>query len=66
MYPTAEERLSVRVDQAKQVLDEIGMSGERIDFWRTKDAAEVCWSAFWEFSKRKLAMMDSEQRGGES
>jgi formate dehydrogenase beta subunit len=54
LYPTAEERLSVRVRRAKGVLDEIGLGGERIDHWRTEISAEVSWSAFWELSKRKL------------
>ncbi|MCK5557284.1 MAG: hydrogenase iron-sulfur subunit, partial [Candidatus Hydrogenedentes bacterium] len=54
LYPTAEERLSARVQKAKGVLDEIGLGGERIDHWRTEDSAEVSWSAFWEISKRKL------------
>jgi len=63
MYPTAEERLGQRVDQVKQILDEIGLDGERIDLWRTKDSAEVSWTAFWEISKRKLAHVEAKQRG---
>jgi len=63
MYPTAEERLSMRVDQVKRILDEIGVGGERVDLWRTKETAEVSWSAFWEVSKRKLALVGAEQRG---
>jgi NADPH-dependent glutamate synthase beta subunit-like oxidoreductase/coenzyme F420-reducing hydrogenase delta subunit len=54
LYPTAEERLSARVQKAKSVLDEIGLGGERIDHWKTETSAEVSWSAFWEISKRKL------------
>lgn len=63
MYPTAEERLSARVDQVKRILDEIGIGGERVDLWRTKEAAEVSWSAFWEVSKRKSALVGADQRG---
>lgn len=63
LYPTAEERLGARVDQVKRILDEIGVGGERIDLWRTKESAEVSWTAFWEISKRKLALMEAEQRG---
>ncbi|UCH33774.1 MAG: FAD-dependent oxidoreductase [Armatimonadota bacterium] len=63
LYPTAEERLSTRVDQVKQVLDEIGLGGERIDLWRTKESAEVSWTAFWQVSRRKLALIEAEQRG---
>jgi formate dehydrogenase beta subunit len=63
LYPTAEERLRARVEEAKRVLEEIGLSGERIDLWRTKDSAEVSWTAFWEISRRKLARMDAERQG---
>ncbi|UCC68989.1 MAG: FAD-dependent oxidoreductase [Armatimonadota bacterium] len=63
LYPTGEERLGARVEEAKRVLEEIGMSGERIDLWRTKDSAEVSWTAFWEISRRKLALMKDEQQG---
>jgi formate dehydrogenase beta subunit len=63
LYPTAEERLGARVEEAKRVLEEIGLSGERIDLWRTKDSAEVSWTAFWEISRRKLASMDAERQG---
>ena len=63
LYPTAEERLAARVDQVKRILDEIDVGGERIDLWRTKQAAEVSWTAFWEISKRKLARVEAEQRG---
>jgi formate dehydrogenase beta subunit len=63
LYPTAEERLATRVEQVKRILDEIGVGGERIDLWRTKEAAEVSWTAFWEVSKRKLARLEAEHRG---
>jgi len=61
LYPTAEERLRARVDEVKRILDEIGLGGERIDLWRTKDSAEVSWTAFWEVSRRKLAAIEAEQ-----
>ena len=54
LYPTADERLLGRVRQAKGVLEEIGLEGERIDYWKTKGSAEVSWSSFWEISRRKL------------
>lgn len=63
LYPTAEARLGARVEEAKRVLEEIGLSGERIDLWRTRQSAEVSWTAFWEISRRKLEQMKAEQRG---
>ena len=54
LYPTAEDRLLGRIRQAKGVLNEIGVEGERIDFWKTDGSAEVSWTSFWEFSRRKL------------
>jgi coenzyme F420-reducing hydrogenase delta subunit/NAD-dependent dihydropyrimidine dehydrogenase PreA subunit len=64
LYPTAEERLRARVDEARRVLEEIGMDGERIELWRTKESAEVSWTAFWEISRRKLASMAAQKEGG--
>jgi hypothetical protein len=46
------------------VLEEIGMDSERIELWRTKESAEVSWTAFWEISRRKLASMAAEEEGG--
>ena len=66
LYPTAEERLGARVEEAKRVLGEIGLSGERIELWRTKESAEVSWTAFWEISRRKLARVDEQERGEET
>ncbi len=66
LYPTAEEQLSTKVERARQVLDEIGLGGERIDVWRTNESAEVSWTAFWEISRRKLAEMSKEERGAET
>ena len=54
LYPTAEERLLGRIRQAKSVLNEIGVEGERIDYWKTEGSAEVSWTSFWEISRRKL------------
>jgi len=54
LYPTAEERLLGRIRQAKSVLNEIGVEGERIDYWKTEGSAEVSWTSFWEVSRRKL------------
>lgn len=54
LYPTAEDRLLSRVRQAKKVLEEVGVEGERIDYWKTQGSAEVSWTAFWEISRRKL------------
>lgn len=54
LYPTAGERLLGQIRRAKGILEEIGMDSERIDFWKTQGSAEVSWTAFWEFSKRKL------------
>ena len=54
LYPTAEEKLLGRVRQAKGVLEEVGVEGERIDYWKTEGSAEVSWTSFWEISKRKL------------
>lgn len=63
LYPTAEERLGARVEEAKRVLEEIGLSGERIELWRTKESAEVSWTAFWAISRRKLAGIGAEEQG---
>jgi len=54
LYPTAEERLLGRIRQAKGVLGEVGVEGERIDYWKTEGSAEVSWTSFWEISRRKL------------
>ena len=54
LYPTAEERLLGRIRQAKNVLNEVGLEGERIDYWKTEGSAEVSWTSFWEISRRKL------------
>lgn len=54
LYPTAEERLLGRIRQAKSVLEEVGVEGERIDYWKTEGSAEVSWTSFWEISRRKL------------
>lgn len=54
LYPTAEERLLERVKEAKKLLEEVGVEPEVIDFWKTKESAEVSWTAFWEISRRKL------------
>jgi len=63
LYPKAEEGLAARVKEARRVLEEIGMSGERIDLWQTEDSAETSWAGFWEKSREKLAQMKAEQRG---
>lgn len=64
LYPTAEERLRARVDEARRVLEEIGLDGERIELWRTKESAEVSWTAFWEISRRRLESMAAEEQRG--
>ncbi|MGQ9616623.1 MAG: FAD-dependent oxidoreductase [Spirochaetota bacterium] len=58
LYPTAEDRLLKRIRQAKIVLEEVGVEGERIDYWKTEGSAEVSWSAFWEISRRKLNQIE--------
>lgn len=65
LYPTAERRLLDRVRQTKGILREIGMEEERIDYWKTDGSAETSWSAFWEFSRRKLSQMQKARRGDE-
>ena len=62
LYPTAEERLLSRVRRAKQVLAEIGLDEDRIDYWKTDGSAEVSWTAFWELSLRKLGHVREPQR----
>jgi formate dehydrogenase beta subunit len=62
LYPTAEERLEDRVEQANRVLSEIGLGEGRIDLWRTQKSAEVSWTAFWEVARRKLARIGDEAR----
>ncbi len=66
LYPTAEDRLGARVEEAKRILEEIGLSGERIELWRTQESAEVSWTAFWEISRRKVAGINSAERGEET
>jgi formate dehydrogenase beta subunit len=63
LYPTAEVRLLDRVRQARKVLGEIGMDEERIDYWKTEGSAEVCWTAFWELSQRKLRRIQATGEG---
>ena len=60
LYPTAEDRLLLRIRQAKRVLEEVGVEGERIDYWKTEASAEVSWTSFWEISRRKLLHMKGE------
>jgi len=62
LYPTAEERLGARVEQARRVLEEIGLHGDRIALWRTQESAEVSWTAFWEMSRRHLALIKAEEQ----
>lgn len=62
LYPTAEERLLGRMRQAKQVLAEIGVDEDRIDYWKTEGSAEVSWTAFWELSLRKLGGVRQAER----
>ncbi len=66
LYPTAEDRLGARVEEAKRILEEIGLSGERIELWRTQESAEVSWTAFWEISRRKVAGINAAERGEET
>ena len=54
LYPTAEEKLLGRIRHAKGILEEVGVEGERIDYWKTEGSAEVSWTSFWEISRRKL------------
>jgi coenzyme F420-reducing hydrogenase delta subunit len=61
LYPTAEERLLRKIHQAKQVLEEVGVEAERIDYWKTESSAEVSWTAFWEISKRKLLQIKNKE-----
>ena len=63
LYPTAEKRLLDRVRQAKGILEEIGMGGERIDYWKTDGSAEGSWSAFWQLSRRKLSRIQQAKTG---
>jgi coenzyme F420-reducing hydrogenase delta subunit/Pyruvate/2-oxoacid:ferredoxin oxidoreductase delta subunit len=65
LYPTAEERLLSRIRKAKEVLEEVGVEGERIDYWKTESSAEVSWTTFWEISRRKLdGMVNIISKGG--
>ncbi|MHC4479851.1 MAG: FAD-dependent oxidoreductase [Planctomycetota bacterium] len=63
LYPTAEDRIAGCVERVRDVLSEIGLEQERIDFWKTDGSAEVSWSAFWELSRRKLQRVRSAQKG---
>ena len=66
LYPTAEDRLLRRIRQAKGVLNEIGVEGERIDYWKTDGSAEVSWTSFWEISRRKLDQIEKGRMGHDS
>jgi NADPH-dependent glutamate synthase beta subunit-like oxidoreductase/coenzyme F420-reducing hydrogenase delta subunit len=63
LYPTAERRLLDRVRRAKQVLSEIGLDPERIDYWKTDGKAESSWTAFWHFSRRKIRQIQEAAMG---
>lgn len=54
VYPTAEDRLAVRVQRAKQLLDEVGIGGHRINLFQTRGSAEESWEELWEQSRRKI------------
>ncbi|MFH1421556.1 MAG: hydrogenase iron-sulfur subunit, partial [Planctomycetota bacterium] len=54
LYPTTEKSLLGRIHTANNVLQEVGIKGKRIDYWKTEGSAEISWSSFWEISKRKL------------
>jgi formate dehydrogenase beta subunit len=56
LYPGAESLLYKRVNKAKSLLEEIGVSPEKIDFWETKGSAESSWEAFLQISKMKASM----------
>ena len=63
LYPTAEQRLRDRINQAKQVLTEINMEPDRIDYWKTDGRAETSWSAFWQLSRRKIQQIQDAEKG---
>jgi len=65
LYPTAEERLLGRVRQAKNVLAEIGLEEDRIDYWKTEGSAEVSWTAFWALSQKRLRAIN-ESKGSQA
>ena len=62
LYPTAEDRLLGRIRQAKSVLEEVGVEGEVIDYWKTEGSAEVCWTSFWEISRRKYHQINKMEK----
>ena len=63
LYPTAEESLLRRVRQAKDILAEIGLERDRIDYWKTEKSAETSWTAFWALSRMKLESMQQTHKG---
>jgi coenzyme F420-reducing hydrogenase delta subunit/Pyruvate/2-oxoacid:ferredoxin oxidoreductase delta subunit len=54
VYPTAEDRLDARVRRAKQVLEEIGLGGNRINLYQTQGTAEESWSKLYEEARNQL------------
>jgi len=64
LYPAAESLLLKRVQRAKALLEEIKVSPEKIDFWKTRDSAEISWRAFLQISKSKAlySMGESNDR----
>jgi len=54
VYPTAEDRLDLRVRRAKQILDEIKLGGHRINLYQTKGTAEESWNLLYEEARTRL------------
>ena len=54
LYTGAEELLERRIQQARRFLDEIGVGGESLQFFRTHTSAEESWPQFWRESKEDL------------
>ena len=63
LYPTAEDRLLDRIRKAKDILEELELGGERIDYWKTDVSAESSWTSFWEISRRKLHYLKNNMTG---
>jgi len=60
LYPGADSLLMRRVTKAKALLSEIQVSPEKIDFWKTREAAEISWQAFLQISKTKTMFSQGE------
>ncbi|NLI82051.1 MAG: FAD-dependent oxidoreductase [Deltaproteobacteria bacterium] len=59
MYTGAEELLERRIQMVRRFLDEVGVGGASLQFYRTETSAEASWPRFWQDSKRVLGELSA-------